>query len=187
MNLSFSPSVSGRYPANGAIWLVQGAGGILISWVYFASEDAKVRVKSLLTQWRSLNFPDTHILISGFNMRTFPLLFVWQPGASVKSISLTSRSSDSTNTDLWTVLVHFMLFVLSLGFIFIEEIEPLSAVWDSKRFSRKFRDVLKFGPRVISICRSCYVFLVLCFTFARQIPFLNHNIFPSPSEKLGYL
>ena len=44
---------------------------------YLASEDAKVWVKSLLTQWRLENFRDTQILISGFNMRAFPLLFVW--------------------------------------------------------------------------------------------------------------
>ena len=41
----------------------------------------------------------------------------------------------------------------------------LSVVWDSKPFCRKFRDVLKFGPRAISICRSCYILLVLSFTF----------------------
>ena len=106
--------------------LLTTVNGILASWVYFASEDAKVWVKSLLTQWRSGNLRDTQILISGFNMKAFPLLFVWQPWTSVslKFISLTSRVLSDSIQIAWTVLVHFMISVLSLGFIFIEEIEP---------------------------------------------------------------
>ena len=41
---------------------------------YFASEDAKVLAKSLLTQRRTVNFQDIQALISGFNMKAFPLL-----------------------------------------------------------------------------------------------------------------
>ena len=65
---------------------------ILTSLVYFASDDAKVWVKSLLTQWRAMNFCDTKLLTSVFTRRAFPLLFVWQPwtSESLKFISLSS-------------------------------------------------------------------------------------------------
>ena len=67
--------------------------GILAWAVYFALEDAKVWVKSILMQRRSVNFRDTQIINGGFTMRAFPLLFAWQPWASVsfKCKSLTSH------------------------------------------------------------------------------------------------
>ena len=101
---------------------------VTVSWCYFTllQRMRKFAVKGLLTQRRSVNFRDTQILISGFNMRAFPLLFVWQSWTSVslKFISLTSRVLSDSIEIAWTVLVHFMLSMLSLGFIFIEEIEP---------------------------------------------------------------
>ena len=48
--------------------------GLFPRTVYFASEDAKVSAKSLLTQRRTVNFQDIQALISGFNMKAFPLL-----------------------------------------------------------------------------------------------------------------
>ena len=50
--------------------------------------------------------------------------------------------------------VHFMPSVLTLGFIFIDKIEPCRFEIQSVSLA-SFREVLKFEPRVISIDRSC--------------------------------
>ena len=54
---------------------------------YFASEDANVWVKNLLTQQRPVNFRDTQTLISGFNMKAFSLLLAQLTLISLNGIS----------------------------------------------------------------------------------------------------
>ena len=104
-------------------------------------------------QQRSVNVRFTQILISGFNIRVFSLLFVWQSWAlvSLKLIRLTSRV-------IWQQyrLYDYAICVIS-RFYFHRGNRTLSMVWD-----RKFRDVLKFRPRAIQFATlvmfySCYV------------------------------
>ena len=58
----------------------------------------------------------------------------------------------SLSSQQYRLYEQFITSVLALGLIFIEEVEPCQ--FD---FSRKFREVIEIGPRVISICRSCLV------------------------------
>ena len=65
--------------------------------------------------------PCLQTFISGFNMRIFPL-FSWKNPFRSKA----GETSNYSHTDCMnsSFKVHFMLSVLTLGLIFIEEIEP---------------------------------------------------------------
>ena len=75
-----------------------------------------------------------------------------------------------------------MLPVLFLGFMFIEELGPCQFK-PIKNLVTQLREVSKFGPRTISICRLCYVLSSLSTWF----PLLNRNIFSIPSRSSNYL
>ena len=101
-------------------------------WITFASEEAKVLAINLPVQRRTVNFWDTQSHISGFNMRAFPLLAeeslnVWQQGKTSVSLNMLYQYADShsnSNCMNSSFQVNVMLSELTVGFIFIDEIEP---------------------------------------------------------------
>ena len=104
------------------------------------SEDAKVRV-----QRRWVSFRDTQTLVSGFNMRVFTLLLRNWLNIGKFEFSKFDRLITAIQSK-WAVLLKWlMLSLVTVGFIFLEEIEPCQFEIQNFPVTLKFREVLNSG------------------------------------------